>query len=189
MGIHELLQLRTEAETCTACSLADTRTNVVFGVGNTASPKVCFIGEGPGETEDLLAQPFCGMAGRRLTGWIEWMGFKRHETYLTNTVLCHPPNNRKPLADELTSCRRFLESQIRLVQPQVLVALGATAAQSLLGTKNGITSLRGGWLDWCGFPVRATYHPSYVDRVPSQQTEVLKDLQAVLTWLSDPPPF
>jgi DNA polymerase len=122
--------------------LAETRTNVVFGVGDPHAD-LMFVGEGPGEQEDLRGEPFVGRAGQLLTTLIEGIGLTRAEVYITNVVKCRPPGNRDPLPPEIESCRPYLDGQLRLVDPRVVVTLGNFATKLLLATKEGITRLRG----------------------------------------------
>jgi DNA polymerase len=149
---------------CTKCSLASTRTQVVFGAGDPAAD-LMFVGEGPGEQEDRDGVPFVGRAGRLLTGLIEGIGLDRDAVYIANVVKCRPPGNRDPLADEIESCRPYLEAQIDFIDPTVVVTLGNFATKLLLDTKEGITKLRGR-----EFPFRhhavlmPTLHPSAVLR-------------------------
>jgi DNA polymerase len=149
---------------CTKCPLAATRTQVVFGAGDPEAD-LMFVGEGPGEQEDREGIPFVGRAGRLLTGLIEGIGLDRDVVYIANVVKCRPPGNRDPLADEIESCRPYLEAQIGFIDPSVVVTLGNFATKLLLDTKEGITKLRGR-----EFPFRdhavlmPTLHPSAVLR-------------------------
>jgi len=157
-------ELEREARACTQCPLAATRTQVVFGVGDPHAD-LLFVGEGPGEQEDLTGEPFVGRAGRLLTGLIEGIGLTRDDVYIANVVKCRPPGNRDPLPPEIESCRPFLEAQVDFIDPKVVVTLGNFATKLLLATKDGITKLRGRQ-----FPFRddgvliPTFHPSAVLR-------------------------
>lgn len=135
-------RLREEALACTRCPLAATRTNVVFGVGDEAAD-LMFVGEGPGADEDRTGEPFVGRAGKLLTSLIEGIGLTRADVYIANVVKCRPPGNRDPQPAEIESCRPFLERQLDLVDPRVVVTLGNFATKLLLDTKVGITKLRG----------------------------------------------
>ncbi|MFI5047724.1 MAG: uracil-DNA glycosylase [Acidimicrobiia bacterium] len=135
-------ELERTALACTKCPLAATRTQVVFGVGD-PNASLMFIGEGPGEQEDLQGEPFVGRAGQLLTRLIEGIGLTRAEVYIANVVKCRPPGNRDPLPFEIESCRPYLDGQLALVDPAVVVTLGNFATKLLLGTKDGITKLRG----------------------------------------------
>ncbi len=156
--------LEREALTCTRCPLAETRTQVVFGVGDPHAD-LLFVGEGPGEQEDLTGEPFVGRAGRLLTSLIEGIGLTRAEVYIANVVKCRPPGNRDPLPLEIESCRPYLEAQVAFIEPRVVVTLGNFATTLLLDTKEGITKLRGR-----EFPFRddavlvPVFHPSAVLR-------------------------
>ena len=134
--------LRTLALGCDACALAPTRTTVVFGVGDPRA-RLLFVGEGPGEAEDLSGEPFVGRAGRLLTSLIEGIGLTRDDVYIANVVKCRPPGNRDPRPEEIAACSPFLETQLDLIAPRVVVTLGNFATQLLLGTREGITRLRG----------------------------------------------
>jgi uracil-DNA glycosylase family 4 len=156
--------LEREALACTKCPLAETRTQVVFGVGDPRSD-LLFVGEGPGEQEDLSGEPFVGRAGRLLTSLIEGIGLTRAQVYIANVVKCRPPGNRDPLPLEIESCRPYLEAQLAFIEPKVVVTLGNFATKLLLDTKDGITKLRGQ-----EFPFRdgavliPVFHPSAVLR-------------------------
>jgi len=165
------------------CGLSESRENVVFGIGKTDRPRVAFVGEGPGANEDMKGVPFIGKAGLLLDQMIDAMSMGREEVYITNVVLCRPPDNRKPHPHEAQACREFLVGQLRAVQPECIVALGAAAAQALLGSKKKISALMGDWYEWEGTPVRATFHPAYLLRDPSQKRKAWDDLQAVMLRL------
>jgi DNA polymerase len=134
--------LEHEALTCTKCPLAATRTQVVFGVGDPHAD-LLFVGEGPGEQEDLTGEPFVGRAGRLLTNLIEGIGLTRGHVYIANVVKCRPPGNRDPQPAEIESCRPYLEAQVAFIEPRIVVTLGNFATKLLLDTKEGITRLRG----------------------------------------------
>jgi DNA polymerase len=147
------------------------------------------VGEGPGVDEDLQGEPFVGKAGQLLDKMIEAMGLSRDEVYVCNVVKCRPPNNRKPELDEMVACRGYLEEQLSLVAPKVIVALGATAVQGLLGTTGGITRLRGNWRLYKGeIAVMPTFHPAYLLRTPRAKREVWDDLKEVLRHMGRPVP-
>ncbi len=134
--------LRATALGCTACGLSETRTQVVFGVGDPRA-ELLFVGEGPGEQEDLQGEPFVGRAGQLLTLLIEGIGLTRADVYIANVVKCRPPGNRDPQPVEIETCRPYLEAQLAFIQPAVVVTLGNFATKLLLQTKDGITKLRG----------------------------------------------
>ncbi len=158
-----LPSLRTAALACTACRLATTRTNVVFGSGS-ASAALMFVGEGPGAQEDLDGEPFVGRAGKLLTSLIEEIGQTRSSVYIANVVKCRPPGNRDPERDEIETCKHFLTAQIKLVDPAVIVTLGNFATKWMLETKTGITKLRGIPTEVGGRTVVPMLHPSAVLR-------------------------
>jgi DNA polymerase len=164
---------------CTRCGLCKQRTQTVFARG-TGSSGVCFVGEGPGADEDAQGLPFVGKAGQLLDRMILAMGFDRDEVYVCNVVKCRPPDNRKPEIDEMAACLPYLQEQLELIRPQVIVALGATAVQGLLGTTEGITRLRGKWKRFGEIDVMPTFHPAYLLRTPAAKREVWEDLQEVM---------
>ena len=159
-AVAELSEIAAEASTCTRCRLAPTRTNVVFGVGNPAAD-LMFVGEGPGEQEDRQGLPFVGRSGQLLDRLVlEEMGLTRADLYIANTIKCRPPGNRDPLPDEIESCWPYLEKQLELIDPRVVVTLGNFATKLLLGTTEGISRLRGRTYPYrSGFLV-PTFHPS-----------------------------
>ncbi len=158
-----LRQLRSEAEICRRCGLYRTRTNVVFGVGP-ASARIMLVGEGPGFTEDKTKIPFSGAAGKYLNNLLHEAGLRREDLYVTNVVLCRPPQNRDPLPDEIETCRHFLGGHISIIKPKLVVALGRIAARTLLGRYVGISREHGNLLDctYAGakFKLFLTYHPA-----------------------------
>ena len=190
----DLPTLAADAESCVKCPLHETRTTVVFGVGN-PNADLMFIGEAPGADEDRQGEPFVGRAGQLLTQIIE-AGMKRNrsEVYIANVLKCRPPGNRNPQPVEVETCSPYLMRQIELVQPKVIVALGSFAAQMLLATKTGITRLRGEFHD-CKVPglhlpshkmppvIMPTYHPAYLLRNPNAKRDVWEDIQKVMDFL------
>ncbi len=180
-GVDALKNHRDRALMCQKCQLHKTRTNVVYGVGNTKSPPIAFVGEAPGENEDLKGEPFIGRAGQILNDMIRAIGYTREQVYICNSVNCRPPDNRKPLPEEAAACKEHLVAQLRVVQPKIIVTLGATAGTAVTGTKKtSMKELRGRWYEWEGILVRSTYHPAYLLREPSKKKEVWEDLQLVL---------
>jgi len=179
--------VRTELGECTRCKLHKTRTNIVFGVGSPEA-RLMFVGEGPGEDEDLQGYPFVGKAGQLLTKMIEAMGMQREDVYICNTVKCRPPNNRNPEPDELLACEPFLKGQLGAVKPEVIVTLGKFAAQALLREQTPITRLRGQWREYEGIPVMPTFHPAYLLRSPAEKGKVWDDLKQVMKRLRLPIP-
>jgi len=174
--------IRTEIGDCHRCKLHIKRKNIVFGEGSPQA-RLMFIGEGPGEEEDIQGRPFVGKAGVLLTRLIEKMGFDRGEVYIANIVKCRPPMNRDPEEDETGTCIQFLMKQIHAIRPKVIVALGRVAAQTLLQTKTPIGKLRGSFHDFDGIPLMPTYHPAYLLRNPSDKWVVWSDAQKVLERL------
>jgi uracil-DNA glycosylase len=178
-----LLKIREDiGPDCTRCKLHAGRNKIVFGDGNPKAELV-FIGEGPGADEDIQGLPFVGRAGKLLTQMIEAMGLQRKDVYICNVVKCRPPQNRAPEPDEVEACSPYLIRQIDVINPKVLVCLGAVAAKTLLNTTRGITQFRGQWLEWRGRKLMATYHPAYLLRNPPAKSEVWKDLQKVMAEL------
>jgi len=169
-----LLELAVETSSCTDCRLADTRTQVVFGVG---SPKarVMFVGEAPGANEDEQGEPFVGAAGQLLDRLIGEIGLARSEVYITNVLKCRPPNNRDPKPDEIESCKGYLLTQMELVEPEVVVTLGNFATKLILRTETGITKMRGQIYDWWrGIQVVPTFHPSAALRGTEGVTDAMQ---------------
>lgn len=169
-----------EVAGCAACALHAGRKQAVFSRGTTSSG-LCFVGEAPGVEEDAAGEPFVGAAGQLLDRMIAAMGFARDEVYICNVIKCRPPENRKPEPEEIAACLPHLERQLEFVAPSVIVALGATAVEGLLGVRGGITRLRGQWRLFRGrTPVMPTFHPAYLLRMPSAKSDVWKDLQEVV---------
>ncbi len=167
-----------EAAGCTRCALSRGRTTVVFGSGN-PDADLMFVGEGPGEEEDRQGLPFVGPAGRLLTKMIQAIDLAREEVYIANIVKCRPPGNREPEAEEVAACLPYLERQIEMVAPKVIVALGRVAAQCLLGTDQGVGRLRGSWHRVRDVPLRVTYHPAALLRNAEFKRPTWDDLQCV----------
>jgi uracil-DNA glycosylase family 4 len=186
-GKLRLVELETEVRGCQKCGLHATRTQTVFARGNPES-ELCFIGEGPGADEDEQGFPFVGKAGQLLDRMIIAMGYGRDDVYICNIVKCRPPNNRKPEPQEMSACTPYLREQLEILSPKVIVALGATAVNGLIGMSGGITQTRGQWKLYRGVPVMPTFHPAYLLRTPSAKREVWSDLQAVLKQLGRPVP-
>ena len=175
--------IQEEIGDCTRCPLAYAgRHKIVFGDGSPTA-RLMFIGEGPGADEDAQGVPFVGKAGQLLNNMIAAMGLKREEVYIANIVKCRPPGNRVPEPVEANTCSQFLLRQIDVVEPEVMVALGSTAATYLLGVKQSLSSLRGRWHTCRGAKLAVTYHPAYLLRDPNQKAEAWKDLQMVMKEL------
>ena len=185
---ESLRDLERAVASCTRCPLHQGRTQTVFSRGS-GRVRVCFVGEGPGQEEDEQGVPFVGKAGQLLDRMIAAMGLARDDVYVCNVVKCRPPGNRKPEPDEMSACLPFVRRQLELMDPEVVVALGATAVQGLLGTTEGITRLRGRWRLYNGtVAVMPTFHPAYLLRNPSAKAAVWQDLQAVLRQMGLEPP-
>lgn len=177
---------------CKRCRLCQGRNSIVFGSGN-ENTSLVFVGEGPGADEDAQGLPFVGRAGQLLTQMIEGTAakegipIKRPDVYICNVVKCRPPDNRTPQPDEMEICGQFLFRQLSAIRPKAICALGSTAAKALLGTKDGVTRLRGSWHKWRDIPVRVTYHPSYLLRAynVAAKREAWEDLKALLHYVYD----
>jgi uracil-DNA glycosylase len=186
--------LQKRALACVRCPhLASSRKNVVFGVGH-PDAELMFVGEAPGADEDLAGEPFVGKAGQLLTKIIQTMGLSRERVYIANILKCRPDTpgqsagNRKPTLEEMQTCIPYLHEQIDLIRPKVLVALGATAVEGLLGKTLGITRLRGNWRVYRGIPLMPTYHPAYLlrNQALSEKRRVWEDMLQVMEKLSMP---
>jgi len=180
----QLASLQEQVHGCTACGLSAARTRAVFGEGDPASD-LMFVGEGPGFDEDQQGRPFVGKAGQLLTRIIEAIDLNREDVYITNIVKCRPPRNRDPFPDEVAACRPYLEQQLKWIRPKVIVALGRHAAQTLLGTTESISRLRGRFQVWNGIHVMPTYHPAYLLRNPAGKRDVWQDVQQVRDFLKE----
>ena len=185
---ESLEALSAHVSQCRNCPLGQERTHTVPGEGCADAPDIMFIGEGPGADEDAHGRPFVGKAGKLLDKMIEAMGYRREEVYIANVVKCRPPNNRKPQREEMDMCLPYLRQQIRLIRPRVIVGLGGTAMEGLLGKPVGITRMRGVWQEYQGIRLMPTFHPSYLLRDPSKKKDAWLDLQAVLAELGKKPP-
>ena len=182
-----LLIIRDEIGDCTRCALHTGRNKLVFGDGD-PNARLMFVGEGPGADEDAQGLPFVGRAGQLLNNMISAMGLKREQVYIANIVKCRPPGNRTPEPEEANTCTQFLFRQIDVVRPQVLVALGATAATYLLGSRQPLAGLRGRVHAYRGAQLIVTYHPAYLLRDPRQKKEAWADLQIAMHELGLKPP-
>ena len=178
-----LKDLREEIGECVRCKLSKERKNIVFGDGN-PDARLMFIGEGPGREEDIQGLPFVGDAGMLLTKLIEKMGLARKEVYIANIVKCRPPGNRDPEEDEVATCRQFVEAQIGIIRPDVIMTLGRIALQTLLkNPKLKISASRGKFFDYEGTPVMPTFHPAYLLRNPKDKWLTWADAQKVMERL------
>jgi len=180
--IRTLDDVRQELGDCKRCPLHLTRRNLVFGEGNPSAGLV-FIGEAPGEEEDLQGRPFVGRAGQLLTRIIEAMGFERQDVYICNILKCRPPRNRNPKQEEMETCEPFLIQQIEAIRPKVICALGSFAARRILQTDVPITVLRGKFHEFRGVRVMPTYHPAYLLRNPDAKKQVWEDVQLIMKVL------
>ena len=197
--VKALKIIREDLGDCTRCALhKQGRKQIVFGVGNPKA-ELMFVGEGPGADEDTQGEPFVGRAGQLLNNMIKAMGIEREQVYIANIVKCRPPGNRQPERDECETCSPFLMRQIAVVKPKVIVALGATAAKTLLAMNSSMIQLRGRFYDfkpagirnndcsndpeWEGCKLAVTYHPAFLLRDPRQKSEAWKDLQMVMKEL------
>lgn len=174
--------LKDEVSACEKCGLAKTRKNVVFGDGSPLA-KLMFVGEAPGEDEDIQGLPFVGRAGQLLTKIIEAMGLKRKDVYIANILKCRPPNNRPPEPDEILACRDNLRRQISIIRPKVICTLGKFASQTLLNTETPISALRGKFATYNGIKVMPTFHPAYLLRNPGEKKLVWTDMQKIMKEL------
>ncbi|HYL11975.1 MAG TPA: uracil-DNA glycosylase [Terriglobales bacterium] len=180
--------IREDLGDCIRCKLHKLgRKQIVFGVGNPRA-ELMFVGEGPGADEDEQGEPFVGRAGQLLNNMIRAMGLRREDVYIANVVKCRPPGNRTPERDECDTCSPFLLRQISVIQPKVIVALGAVAAKTLLAINASMSELRGRWYDFRGTKLAVTYHPAFLLRDPRQKKEAWKDLQMVMKELGLPLP-
>jgi len=180
---RSLEELRSHIGDCRRCKLAPHRTHLVFGVGNPRA-RLVFVGEAPGRDEDLKGEPFVGRAGQLLTEIIsKGMKLRREDVYIANVIKCRPPENRNPEPDEVDSCEPFLLRQLELIGPEVIVALGKFAVQTLLRVKTPITQLRGRWYDYHGIKLMPTFHPAYLLRNPGDKRLVWQDIQKVMAEL------
>ena len=178
--VEALLAIQEEIGDCTRCPLAYAgRRKIVFADGD-ANARLMFVGEGPGADEDVQGLPFVGKAGQLLNNMIQAMGLKREQVYIANIVKCRPPANRTPEPVEANTCSQFLLKQIDVVQPEIIVALGSTAATYLLGVKQSMAGLRGKWHNCRGAKLAVTYHPAFLLRDPNMKGEAWKDLQMVM---------
>lgn len=177
-AIERLEDLQALARDCEACRLRSTCQQVVFGEGNPQS-RIMFIGEGPGQDEDIQGRPFVGKAGQLLNKILEAAEFSRPEVYIANVVKCRPPGNRLPNPDEVKVCRNFLEAQIRLINPGIIVCLGAAASKAVIDPKAQISVIRGKWFMRQGIKIMATYHPAALLRTESYKRPTWEDFKQI----------
>ncbi|MCF7792190.1 MAG: uracil-DNA glycosylase [Victivallales bacterium] len=173
--------LRQFVLSCKECKLCNTRTHVVFGEG-TPSADIMFIGEAPGQEEDRQGKPFVGKSGQLLTKMIQAMGYSREDVYIANIIKCRPPYNRNPSPEEAKCCLIFLNRQIELIKPKVIVLLGAVPLHVLLGL-NGITRIHGQWKEYNGIKTMPTFHPAFLLRDPNRKRPAWEDLKKIMKFL------
>ena len=171
-------RLKNECQGCELCSLSKTRQHLVFGDGNEKA-EIMFIGEGPGEQEDIQGGPFVGPAGKLFDQMMEMIDLDRKKIYIANIVKCRPPRNRDPLNIEQAACRRWLERQIELIDPKIIVCLGRISAQALIKEDFRITKEHGIWFQYKGRPIMATYHPSALLRDVTKRPDAFMDLREI----------
>ncbi len=176
---HRLAKIRADLGDCRRCKLSASRKNIVFGEGN-PSARLVFVGEGPGFEEDQSGKPFVGAAGRLLTRIIEAIKLTRDQVYICNIIKCRPPGNRNPQPDEIQACFPFLKRQLEAIQPDFICALGKFASQTLLGSEQAISKLRGRFHDYHGIKVLPTYHPAYLLRNPDRKRDVWEDMKMLM---------
>jgi DNA polymerase len=184
-GAESLAEIRADLGDCQRCGLGRTRQCLVFGVGNPQA-RLVLVGEAPGREEDEKGEPFVGEAGRLLDRILFAMGLQRDDVYICNVLKCRPPNNRNPETDEVARCEPFLIRQLAAIRPQVIVALGLFAVQTLLQNKLPISRVRGTWQQYQGIPLMPTYHPAYLLRNPNGKREVWADMKQVVERLRSP---
>lgn len=177
-NMSDMETLKQQCLQCENCGLAETRTNVVFGVGNPESPLV-FVGEGPGEQEDLQGEPFVGPAGQLLDIMLEIIGLDRSKAYICNIVKCRPPKNRDPYPEEREACKLWLDRQLEILSPRIIVCLGRIAAISLIDPEFRITRQHGQWFSRNGIEYTAIYHPAALLRDAGKRPETFVDLKEI----------
>lgn len=175
-------ELESKCRACTACGLAEDRTNCVFGVGN-RDAALMFVGEAPGEQEDLQGIPFVGRAGQLLDRYLYAVDIKREDVYIANILKCRPPHNRDPLPAEEDACIGFLREQVRLIRPRVIVCLGRIAAMRLISPDFKITRDHGKWYERGDFLMTAVYHPAALLRDPRKKDDMLADMRSIKSRL------
>ena len=171
-------ELEKTCTSCTKCKLCENRNKVVIGKGN-KNAKIMFIGEGPGADEDREGLPFVGKAGKLMDKAFDGIGVNKEEIYIANIVKCRPPNNRNPEYEEADACKEYLDSQISLIKPEIIVLLGSVALKNVLGKEYGITACRGKWFEKEGIKIFPTFHPAALLRDEAKKIEFWKDLKEV----------
>ena len=185
--LDELEGLRNRVLCCYHCGLCKTRSNIVFGVGN-LDAKIMLVGESPGKDEDEQGIPFVGRAGQRLNKFISEAGLVREDLYIANILKCRPPDNRAPEGHEMSVCSKFLDEQIDIIEPEVIIALGATAVKKFLNDRYvKITQIRGNWYEYRGIKLMPTFHPAFILRQSSKENvdKVRQDFGTVVESLGN----
>ena len=182
--MDELLQIYDKCQNCTACALHESRTNCVFGVGN-PNADLMFVGEAPGEQEDLSGTPFVGRVGQLLDKFLFAVDIDRSDVYIANILKCRPPKNRDPLPAEEDACIGFLREQVKVIRPKIIVCLGRIAAMRLIKPDYKITKEHGTWVQKGNFLMTAVYHPAALLRDPRKNEEMLRDMKAIKQKLSE----
>ena len=183
-AVESLADIRTDLGECTRCKLSKDRISVVFGAGNPKAD-LMFVGEAPGRDEDREGIPFVGQAGQLLTRIIAAIGLTREDVYIANVIKCRPPNNRNPELDEIQTCEPFLFRQVDVIEPKVVVALGAFAIRTLLHTDQAVSRVRGQIFDYRGAKLIPTFHPAFLLRSPDRKRDVWEDMKKVRTLLAE----
>ena len=184
MNEEKLSALKNKCSGCRECPLSETRTNLVFGVGN-PDAEVMFIGEGPGEQEDLQGEPFVGRAGKLLDDMLKMIDLDRSKVYIGNIVKCRPPKNRDPLATEQETCRHWLDEQLSIIDPKIIICLGRISATAIIREDFKITREHGQWFDVNGRMCMAIYHPAALLRDETKRPETFADLREIRRVLRD----
>lgn len=174
----DLEALRQKCAACTACPLSATRTHSVFGTGNIHA-ELMFVGEAPGEQEDLTGTPFVGKAGQLLDKFLAAVDIPREKVYIANILKCRPPQNRDPLPEEEDACIGFLREQVRIIRPKIIVCLGRISAMRLIKPDFKITKEHGEWFEKGGFAMTAVYHPAFLLRDPRKKEDMLTDMKRI----------
>jgi len=180
-------RLEREIVGCQACELHQGRTHAVPGTGDRQA-RLLIVGEAPGKTEDARGEPFVGRSGQLLDAMLLAIGLDReHDVFITNVAKCHPPGDRDPRRGEVQACQSWLEAQVRLIEPECILAVGKVSAETLTGTRDGLGQLRGQWMTWgeAMIPLRVTYHPAYLLRYPGEKAAAWEDLLAVKRALEE----
>ena len=177
-------ELKARCESCRACPLCESRTNCVFGTGN-ESASLMFVGEAPGEQEDLSGTPFVGRAGQLLDRYLYAVDIPRESVYIANILKCRPPKNRDPKPEEEDACIGFLRDQVRLIRPKIIVCLGRIAAMRLIKPDYKITKEHGEWVEKGDFLMTAVYHPAALLRDPRRKEEMLADMKKIKAKLDE----